>query len=85
MMVFDLDPGAAGRRSSSAAEVALALRELFAQLGLECFPKTSGSKGMQVYVPLEHRQSTYDDDQAVRARARRAAREAATRSWSSRA
>jgi bifunctional non-homologous end joining protein LigD len=34
------------------AEVAVRLREVFEHLGLECFPKTSGSKGMQVYVPL---------------------------------
>ncbi len=34
------------------ARVALRLREVFAHLGLEGFPKTSGSKGMQVYVPL---------------------------------
>jgi bifunctional non-homologous end joining protein LigD len=32
--------------------VALRLREAFEHLGLEAFPKTSGSKGMQVYVPL---------------------------------
>jgi bifunctional non-homologous end joining protein LigD len=32
--------------------VALLIRELFERLGLQCFPKTSGSKGMQVYVPL---------------------------------
>ena len=34
------------------AQVALRLRELFAELGLESFPKHSGSKGIQVYVPL---------------------------------
>jgi bifunctional non-homologous end joining protein LigD len=50
-LAFDLDPGApAGLREC--CEVALRLRETFAELGLECFPKTSGSKGMQVYVPL---------------------------------
>jgi bifunctional non-homologous end joining protein LigD len=32
--------------------VALRLREMFSGLGLESFPKTSGSKGLQVYVPL---------------------------------
>jgi bifunctional non-homologous end joining protein LigD len=31
------------------------------QLGLECFPKTSGSKGLQVYVPLNSPDVTYDD------------------------
>ena len=34
------------------AQVALRLRELFDELGLECFAKHSGSKGIQVYVPL---------------------------------
>jgi bifunctional non-homologous end joining protein LigD len=33
-------------------DVALHLRRLFDRLGLACFPKTSGSKGLQVYVPL---------------------------------
>jgi bifunctional non-homologous end joining protein LigD len=51
MLVFDLDPGApAGLVECS--EVALVLNGLFAQLGLESVVKTSGSKGMQVYVPL---------------------------------
>jgi bifunctional non-homologous end joining protein LigD len=40
--------------------VALKLRALFAGLKLECFPKVSGSKGLQVYVPL-HTKVTYDD------------------------
>ena len=40
------------RRSSSAREVALRLRDAVRPLGLRGFPKTSGSKGMQVYVPL---------------------------------
>ena len=35
--------------------VALRLREMFGHFGLECFPKTSGSKGMQVYLPLNIR------------------------------
>jgi bifunctional non-homologous end joining protein LigD len=51
MLVFDLDPGApAGLPECS--EVGLVLRGLFEQLGLRCFAKTSGSKGLQVYVPL---------------------------------
>jgi bifunctional non-homologous end joining protein LigD len=50
-IAFDLDPGEpAGLREC--CEVALRLRETLGELGLECFPKTSGSKGMQVYVPL---------------------------------
>ena len=50
-LVFDLDPGApAGLVECS--EVALVLRGLFEALGLESVVKTSGSKGMQMYVPL---------------------------------
>ena len=51
VMVFDLDPGAPAA-IGQCAEVACALRTLLAQLELECVAKTSGSKGMQVYVPL---------------------------------
>jgi bifunctional non-homologous end joining protein LigD len=51
ILAFDLDPGPPAT-VVECAEVALRLRELFEHLGLESFPKTSGSKGMQVYVPL---------------------------------
>jgi bifunctional non-homologous end joining protein LigD len=50
-MVFDLDPGAPAD-VLDCAQVAVWLRGLFGQLGLECYPKTSGSKGMQLHVPL---------------------------------
>ena len=51
MLVFDLDPGPpAGLVECS--EVALVLHGLFDALGLESVVKTSGSKGLQVYVPL---------------------------------
>jgi bifunctional non-homologous end joining protein LigD len=50
-MAFDLDPGEpAGIKEC--CEVALLLREVLEPLGLESFAKTSGSKGMQLYVPL---------------------------------
>lgn len=51
MMVFDLDPGE-GADILNCAQVALWLREKLASMKLECFPKTSGSKGIQLYVPL---------------------------------
>jgi bifunctional non-homologous end joining protein LigD len=51
MVVFDLDPGAPAG-IVECCEVALVLRGLFEQLGCVSFVKTSGSKGMQVYVPL---------------------------------
>jgi bifunctional non-homologous end joining protein LigD len=50
-MVFDLDPGAPAD-IVDCCRVGLWVRELFEGLGLETFPKTSGSKGLQVYVPL---------------------------------
>lgn len=50
-LAFDLDPGPPAE-ILQCAEVALLLRRIFQQLGLEAFAKTSGSKGMQVYVPL---------------------------------
>ncbi|MGO9909409.1 MAG: DNA ligase D [Solirubrobacteraceae bacterium] len=51
MMVFDLDPGAPAGLVEC-CEVALVLRGLFEQLGLRSVAKTSGSKGLQMYVPL---------------------------------
>jgi bifunctional non-homologous end joining protein LigD len=50
-MVFDLDPGEPAG-IDDCAEVALVLRGMFDQLRLQSFAKTSGSKGLQVYVPL---------------------------------
>ena len=60
VLAFDLDPGRAGRRSSSAAGSRCGCATCSADFGLECFPKTSGSKGMQVYVPLNARSPTSD-------------------------
>jgi bifunctional non-homologous end joining protein LigD len=51
LVAFDLDPGAPAT-VVECSQVALLLRGMFEGLGLECFAKTSGSKGMQVYVPL---------------------------------
>lgn len=51
VVVFDLDPGA-GTGLAECAQVALAVRERLASDGLDAYPKTSGSKGLQVYVPL---------------------------------
>jgi bifunctional non-homologous end joining protein LigD len=57
-LAFDLDPGEPAG-IMECCEVACLLRDLLDQLGLECFPKTSGSKGMQVYAPLDGK-ATYD-------------------------
>jgi bifunctional non-homologous end joining protein LigD len=51
MLVFDLDPGAPAG-IVECCQVGLVLRGLFSQLGLESLAKASGSKGLQVYVPL---------------------------------
>src|SRR5512143_1176829 len=59
MMVFDLDPGAPAN-IVQCCQVWLWVRDIFAKLGRECFPKTSGSKGLQVYVPL-NTPVTYED------------------------
>jgi bifunctional non-homologous end joining protein LigD len=59
MMVFDLDPGPPAA-VLQCAEVALRLHHMLGALGLECVPKTSGSKGIQVYVPLNE-PVTYDE------------------------
>jgi bifunctional non-homologous end joining protein LigD len=59
LMAFDLDPGP-GTGLAECCEVALILREALARLELECFAKTSGSKGIQVYVPLNVDDVDYD-------------------------
>jgi bifunctional non-homologous end joining protein LigD len=59
LMAFDLDPGP-GSGLRECCEVALILRETLARLGLECFAKTSGSKGIQVYVPVNVDDVDYD-------------------------
>jgi bifunctional non-homologous end joining protein LigD len=51
MMVFDLDPGAPAD-IVQCCQVGLWLRELLSDMKLKSFAKTSGSKGLQVYVPL---------------------------------
>jgi bifunctional non-homologous end joining protein LigD len=57
-LAFDLDPGE-GVDILACCEVALWLRDFFARLGLSLYPKTSGSKGLQVYVPLNVDDVTY--------------------------
>lgn len=58
-VVFDLDPGEPAD-VHTCAQVALLLRQVFDRLDLQAFPKTSGSKGMQVYVPLNVEEMTFD-------------------------
>jgi bifunctional non-homologous end joining protein LigD len=58
MMVFDLDPGAPAD-IVNCAQVGFWLKEKLDTLKLKSFPKTSGSKGLQIYVPL-NTPVTYD-------------------------
>jgi bifunctional non-homologous end joining protein LigD len=51
VLAFDLDPGPPADMVQC-CQLGLWLKDLFAQLKLECLPKTSGSKGLQVFVPL---------------------------------
>jgi len=51
-LVFDLDPGE-GVTMAQLAEVARAVRDMIADIGLTTFPLTSGSKGLHLYTPLE--------------------------------
>jgi bifunctional non-homologous end joining protein LigD len=51
-LAFDLDPGE-GVDVVGCGEVALRLRGLLDEIGLDGVPKTSGSKGLQVYVALD--------------------------------
>ena len=59
-MVFDLDPGEPAN-ILSCARVALTLRELLSRLRLAGYPKTSGQKGLHVFVPLNYREATFED------------------------
>lgn len=56
MIVFDLDPGPPAN-IVQCAQVGLWVRDIFQHFGLESFPKTSGSKGLQIYVPLNTKTS----------------------------
>jgi bifunctional non-homologous end joining protein LigD len=58
VLAFDLDPGPPADIVQCCA-VALRLREMFGHFGVQSFPKTSGSKGLQVYIPLNAKVS-YD-------------------------
>jgi len=63
MMVFDLDPGAPAD-IIACAQVGLWLREKLDERKLQSFAKTSGSKGLQLYVPL-NTPVTYDQTKTL--------------------
>src|SRR3954470_16543967 len=58
ILAFDLDPGAPAG-IVECCEVGLVLQGLFQGIGLEAFAKTSGSKGLQVYVPINDDTASY--------------------------
>jgi bifunctional non-homologous end joining protein LigD len=58
VLAFDLDPGPPAD-IVECCRVGMRLRDLFGHFGVESFPKTSGSKGLQIYVPLNEKAS-YD-------------------------
>jgi bifunctional non-homologous end joining protein LigD len=59
VLAFDLDPGPPAN-VVDCCRIALQLREMFGHFDLQCFPKTTGSKGLQVYLPLNTK-SHYDE------------------------
>jgi len=59
-VVFDLDPGAPADEVTC-AEVAVMIRSTLEDLDLQSWVKTSGSKGLQLYVPLNRDGVTFDD------------------------
>jgi bifunctional non-homologous end joining protein LigD len=59
MLVFDLDPGPPAD-IINCAQVAVWLKQLLESMGLESFAKTTGSKGLQLYAPLNVPRVTFD-------------------------
>lgn len=59
LVVFDIDPGP-GMKLWNCAQMALKIRELLKGLKLECLAKTSGGKGMHLYIPL-NQSHTFDE------------------------
>jgi bifunctional non-homologous end joining protein LigD len=62
MLVFDLDPGAPAD-IVQCCQVGLWVKEIFQKLGMTSFAKSSGSKGLQVYIPLNIK-VTYEQTKA---------------------
>ena len=59
-MVFDLDPGDPAN-ILECSRVALILRDLLSRMGLMSYVKTSGQKGLHVFVPLNRKKTTFED------------------------
>jgi len=59
-LVFDLDPGD-GAGMAEAVRVALILRDLLSNMALESWVKSSGKKGLHVFIPLNRAEATFED------------------------
>lgn len=74
LVVFDLDPGPPAT-IVEACEVAVLLRDVLAEDGLESCPKTSGKKGLHLYVPIEEPKDAERTSEYAKAAAQRLADE----------
>lgn len=74
LLVFDLDPGPPAT-IVQCCEVAQRVRDVLDDDGLTAHPKTSGSKGLQLYVPLDAKRRWEDVHGYARALAQRLERE----------
>ncbi|MFV2178182.1 non-homologous end-joining DNA ligase [Actinomadura sp. LOL_016] len=74
LLVFDLDPGPPAT-VVEACEVAAMLRDLLAEDGLESYPKTSGKKGLHLYVPIKEPSQAERTSEYAKAAAQRLAGE----------
>lgn len=74
LVVFDLDPGPPAT-IVEACEVAALLRDVLAEDGLESYPKTSGKKGLHLYVPIEEPKEAERTSEYAKAAAQRLADE----------
>ncbi|MDD2553390.1 MAG: non-homologous end-joining DNA ligase [Desulfotomaculaceae bacterium] len=52
LAVMDMDP-ADGATFADILEIALLVKHILDEFGIECFPKTSGSRGLHLFIPLE--------------------------------
>ena len=77
-LVFDFDPGAPAT-IVECCQIAVAARDVLDAVGLQGWCKTSGSKGLQMYVPAEHARSDPRRSGRLRARRRSGARTSAAR------
>ena len=61
-LVFDLDPSE-GQTFEDVTECALLVHDTLKQLGVDCYVKTSGASGMQVYIPT--RRMTFEEGRQI--------------------